>query len=236
MAEQVNKSPRFSPLVQFEKHGKLSVAGRDHDIRAAIDRDEGLMIQRTIETLKPRIYLEVGLAFGISALYAQEALQQIGQDFTHIVIDPYQGEDWQNIGIKMLDEFAAKGSVRLIEQFSELALADLLRENIVIDVAFIDGMHTFDHALVDFFFINKMLRVGGVVIFDDAHWPSVGKLVRHVTTYPCYKQIDSSGEKSLARKIASTIKRMSLTGVIPRAVAFQKVAEDQRDYMWHSWF
>jgi len=40
-----------------------------------------------------------------------------------------------------------------------------------IDFAFIDGAHTFDHVLVDFFYIDRMLNVGGIVAFDDVGFP-----------------------------------------------------------------
>ena len=47
-----------------------------------------------------------------------------------------------------------------------------------IDFAFIDGAHTFDHALVDFFYIDRMLNVGGIVAFDDLGFPCIEKVCR----------------------------------------------------------
>ena len=34
--------------------------------------------------------------------------------------------------------------------------------------------------MVDFFYIDKMLRVGGVVVFDDLYYPSIGKVCRYI--------------------------------------------------------
>jgi predicted O-methyltransferase YrrM len=42
------------------------------------------------------------------------------------------------------------------------------------DFAFVDGMHTFDYVFTDFFYIDKMLPVGGVIVFDDVYYPSTG--------------------------------------------------------------
>jgi Methyltransferase domain len=54
----------------------------------------------------------------------------------------------------------------------------LLEEGIKPDFAFVDGMHTFDYAFTDFFFLDKMLKPGGVIIFDDLGYPSIRKLCR----------------------------------------------------------
>ena len=70
--------------------------------------------------------------------------------------------------------------VRLMEEPSYRALPALERSRQRIDFAFIDGWHTFDFTLLDFFFIDRILKVGGVVAFDDADWPAVRKVCRFV--------------------------------------------------------
>jgi hypothetical protein len=42
-----------------------------------------------------------------------------------------------------------------------------------IQFAFIDGWHTFHHTLVDFFFVDRMLNVGEIVIIDDVGYSSL---------------------------------------------------------------
>ena len=37
-----------------------------------------------------------------------------------------------------------------------------------IDFAFIDGWHTFDYAMIDFFYVDLLLKPGGVLVIDDA--------------------------------------------------------------------
>jgi hypothetical protein len=41
--------------------------------------------------------------------------------------------------------------------------------------------------MIDFYFINRMLKVGGIVAFDDNGWAPVHKVVRHVASYPAYE-------------------------------------------------
>jgi len=68
------------------------------------------------------------------------------------------------------------GFVEFIEKPSQIALPALVAAGRRIDFAFIDGEHTFDHVLFDFFFIDQLLNVGGVVVFDDAAWPSIRRV------------------------------------------------------------
>jgi hypothetical protein len=65
--------------------------------------------------------------------------------------------------------------IELHEAPSFQVLPKLQADGLRIDFAFIDGCHTFDYAMVDFFYIDKMLRVGGVVVFDDEYYPGYSK-------------------------------------------------------------
>ena len=73
------------------------------------------------------------------------------------------------------------------EQRSELALPELVREQVSIQFALVDGWHTFDQVMVEFYFLNRMLDVGGVILFDDADRRSVNRAIRHALTYPAYR-------------------------------------------------
>jgi predicted O-methyltransferase YrrM len=214
------------------EQGHIELDGRTYRVHSSIDLEEGTLIQGIIRQVKPTAYLEVGLAYGISALYAEAALRSNGPDYRHYIIDPLQA-DWDNVGLKVLEKEGFANNIEFLGKQSELALPELLAKGIVLDVAFIDGWHTFDHALIDFFYINKMLRVGGVVIFDDANWPAVGGVIRHAETYPCYQRIGATRGKPWYRKIASALRRRTLSDFMPAAVALQKVATDERRWDWY---
>jgi len=49
----------------------------------------------------------------------------------------------------------------LVEDFDYYALPRLLANGCRADFAYIDGWHTFDHAMLDFWFIDKMMNIGG---------------------------------------------------------------------------
>ena len=103
------------------------------------------------------------------------------------MIDPQQhGPSWRGIGLANVLRAGYGHFTRLIEEPSYRALPELERSGQHIDFAFIDGWHTFDFGLVDFFYIDRMLNVGGVVAFDDANWPAIRKLCRFVNTNLSY--------------------------------------------------
>jgi hypothetical protein len=198
--------------------------------------------------LDPTVTLEVGLAHGISALFICDALN-VRNGTQHIVIDPNQHRDsWDGTGIANLRRAGYGDIVRLIEAPSYRALAELEGSGQRIDFAFIDGWHTFDFALVDFFFIDRMLNVGGVVAFDDADWPAIRKVCRFVKTCPAYSVLGVDGsdpERSLKRCISERLLRHGpfrkllrsevitpdgSIGLVGRCIAFQKKADDSRRF------
>jgi len=124
-------------------------------VHSSIDSSEGQFLQNLVRHLDPTVSLEVGLAYGISALFICDALN-VRNGTQHIVIDPNQhggpwGDSWDGIGIANLRRAGYADIVRLIEVPSYRALAELEGSGQRIDFAFIDGWHTFDFCLVDFF-------------------------------------------------------------------------------------
>lgn len=82
-------------------------------------------------------------------------------------------------------------------------------------MAFIDGKHTADQALLDFYFLDRMIEPGGIVVFDDVHFPSVNKVVRYVSTYPNYQLIGTSGQRGAKRRLTNTVKQCAAVAVWP---------------------
>ena len=71
-------------------------------------------------------------------------------------------------------------SVRFVAESSHLALPDL--DVGPLDVALIDGAHSFPFAILDWVHIAPRLRVGGALLVDDAYQPAVNVLVRYLRT------------------------------------------------------
>lgn len=57
----------------------------------------------------------------------------------------------------------------------------------VLDVAFIDGAHSFPYPAVDWYYVTRMLKVGGQLVFDDVPVPAVAPLFRHMSLEPNWR-------------------------------------------------
>ena len=159
-------------------------------LTSGVSQREGLFLQSLVRERRPTVSLEVGLAFGISALFLCEELQKVGAQ-RHIVIDAFQSSEFRNVGLENLRRAGFSELVEFHEGPSHLELPRLLARGEEIDFAFIDGSHAFDCAFLDFFYVDRLLRVGGVVAFDDANWPGVRKVIRYILTNRTYSPLAS---------------------------------------------
>ena len=86
------------------------------------------------------------------------------------------------------------------EDFDFKVLPRLLESGKKIDFAYIDGWHTFDYTLLDWWYIDKMLHPGGIAAFNDCAWPAVDKAIRFVITHRKYTEIDVGTPRQSGRK------------------------------------
>jgi predicted O-methyltransferase YrrM len=122
---------------------------------------------------RAQVVIEIGLAYGASALAIAEALVTNGaSDDCHLIIDPFQ-DQFNDAGWDLLMSAGLLDLCSLKRERSQLALARLAAESFVADAAFVDGSHIFHNVFVDLFFLDELVRPGGLVILDDCNWPSV---------------------------------------------------------------
>lgn len=198
----------------------------------------GTLLYELVREVKPVKTLEVGMAYGLSSLFICQALADNGGGH-HTAIDPYQQEIYQSIGLFNLERSNFKDMLRFLQASSQNVLPQLVLQEECFDFAFIDGSHLFDHAFVDFFYIDKMIKVGGCVVIDDIWMPSVRKvasfilknkpyaLVRPNTTLktPVSLQATRVGRRIMQNPFGRdwTLK------LLPKSVAvFKKVGIDER--------
>jgi len=199
--------------------------GLEIKVKSNIPQDEGLFLQKLILEFKPKVTLEVGLAYGISSLYICEALMQIGSE-RHVVIDPCQNEAWNGIGLHNLKMAGYEKLIDFREMSSHLALPQLEVEGLKVDFAFIDGWHTFDYALIDFFFIDRLLSVGGVVAFDDTlYYASIRILCRYIVTNRAYSVINKSNEAPLRKSKTQMLLKVPLVSKYLKRIAKPEIIE-----------
>jgi len=240
-------------LEQLTKSGvMMTPEGVPRQINSHISMQEGLFLQDIINEIHPKTSLEIGVAYGTSSMYICEAMKGLGGK-KHISVDPgpvyiEDGHtlDRCGLGLLNLERCGYREFVEFHEARSEFVLPDLVKKGEEIEFAFIDGWHTFDHCLVDFFYINKLLKVGGVVVFHDVRLPGIGKLLRYISRYPAYRLYKTPKRP----KGHFTTKRKGIEKAIsyflflfrsrlpykPTSVAFKKIEDDKRDWNWYEPF
>jgi len=238
-------------------HEVKDATGNRHALHSEVSDAEGEAIRKVIRENGFMRTIEVGCAYGISTLHICEAICNQAHP-THYAIDPYQAEEWKNIGVQNVMR-AGYDFFQLIEEPSETALPVLMKsgeENF--DFALIDGFHTLDHTLLDFFYLNRLVRVGGIIAIDDLHMPSVNKAVRYVLNYPAYevvrrKELPNRGQ-TLTRQLANVVSAAipdalvgkvfdpsfvysdADLGIHTSMVFLKKTGPDTRKYNWYAPF
>lgn len=150
----------------------------------------GEALRRLVIERHPQLVIEIGMAYGVSTLYILAGLQQNGVGRL-ISIDPYIG--WPTGRLVALHQIARAGVSHLHEhrhEFSYKALPELLAAGVKPDLVYIDGNHNFDYAFTDFFFADKLIPVGGVIAFNDSGWRPVFKVIRFLSKFRKYRELD----------------------------------------------
>jgi hypothetical protein len=77
--------------------------------------------------------------------------------------------------------------VNFVEGLSDDVLPSLLGRDRSLDVAFIDGAHSFPFPEVDWHYITRSLKIGGKLLMDDIPIPAVAPLFRHMALEPNWR-------------------------------------------------
>ena len=137
---------------------------------------------------KPDMVVETGMGQGVSTLSILCALQQTGGRM--ISIDPYpRWTRGREAALNAVQRAGYADRHRLIEEPSEIALPRLVSEGLRIQFAYVDGNHDVEHAFLDFFYMDRLLREGGVMGFNNAGWRPVFQVIRHLKRTRPYKEL-----------------------------------------------
>ena len=126
-----------------------------------------------------RTVIEIGLAYGASALAIAEALVANGSSQErHVIIDAYQNR-FHGSGRSAIVQAGITSLCLLFEERSQIVLPRLVKEGFLADAAFVDGSHIFHNVFVDLFYLRELVRPGGLIVLDDCSYPSVATAVRY---------------------------------------------------------
>lgn len=175
----------------YKENKVLSSKGELVDFHSGINEPEALMLIKAINDKKPERTIEIGLAMGASAICFTDAASKINPGSMHYAIDPNQFTDYGGVGVRMIADAGLANNFKLIEGKTHEVFHYFLENKIRVDMAFIDGWHTFDYTFVDFFFIDKILNDGGILAFHDMYGLSKQKVLRFIKTHRDYEVLDN---------------------------------------------
>lgn len=187
---------------------------REISFTCSIHREAGRWLYDLIVQRKPERILEVGLAWGGSAIHLSAGQRDNGRGL-HIAADPLQNIVWSGIGVSEirrlgLDQRAdGHGGFKLVERRSDELMAELVARGDRFQFILIDGDHSFHAVFVDLHFAERLLDVGGLLIFDDARDPPTSRVLSYI-----------AANMANLKPVPHSFRRFA---------AFEKVGEDQRD-------
>jgi predicted O-methyltransferase YrrM len=147
--------------------------------RVSVPAADGDVLRDLLLAEDPGTVIEIGLAYGSSALAIAEALVAAGSgEARHVIVDAYQ-QHFHGSGWAAIAGAGLAGLCSLVEERSQIALPRLLGDGFVADAAFVDGSHIFHNVFVDLFYLRELVRPGGLVILDDCDYPSVATAARY---------------------------------------------------------
>ena len=147
-----------------------AVAGIPH-----LTESQGQQLYDFVRSAKPAAVLELGFAHGVSACYIAAALAANGAGQL-TTIDLESARERRPDISSMLDRTGLGDRVRPVytsvsytwELMRMLELTD--QDDRPFDFVFIDGAHTWDTDGFAFFLVDRLLAVGGSILFDDLDW------------------------------------------------------------------
>lgn len=230
---------------------KSYVNSRDEVIRINSETSRGQcgFLQQLIRQHNFKESLEIGFAYGLSTVAIVEEIAQ--RNGRHTVIDKFEMEDWGGNGLDLVRKAGYADKLLFIDKYCYQALPELMLAGREFDFAYIDSTKQFDWLMVDFFYIDKMLKINGMIVFDDVTFPGIRRLLRYISRFPSYKvyaQFPGNSPVSRLRRWAHGLKALPqasrllrpeiLTsdyelGLNANCIALQKIEEDKRLWNWH---
>ncbi len=183
-----------------------------------------LTIRNIILDKKPRKTLEVGLAYGGSAVTMLRSLSDVHPDteFAHSAIDPGQ-ESFDFAGLEIVGRIGLEQKFHFYGGSSDLILPKLTEEGKRYDIIYIDGYHIFENVFIDMFYSIKILEIGGILLFDDCADKHVKKVIRFINRNLSGFMQEFSLDKYQPAK--SLIKKMANKMGYRQICAFKKTAD-----------
>ena len=144
-----------------------------YKLHSQINIYEGIFISEIIQSyikssMKNINVLEIGCAYGTSAIFILNMLNRYNKKTNYHVIDPNQDIQWNNVGLYNIARVKKKHiNIRWLKGNSDIVMKYLTKFRMKYDIIFIDGGHSYNTVMTDCFYADKLLKKNGIVIHDD---------------------------------------------------------------------
>lgn len=225
-------------------------------IHSNTSEKQGLFLQEVFDLVKPVKSLEVGLAYGISALFILEKHKEYNSaPRSHIIIEPFS---WGGVAEHNIQKEGLSELAEIKYEKSHDVLPKLYYDNCHIQFAYVDTTKLFDVVFQDFYFIDKILDINGVIVLDDCGggWPGVQRVARFINSLPHYRILKTHNKTktTLKKQIAESFIKIIIK-LLPfkkrfyptisfktdselklnySCIAFRKISEDKRNWNFDS--
>ncbi len=152
------------------------------------------IIYQCIRQLQPVKAVECGFEHGTSTVTILQAMEDNGKGEL-ITIDPLQLSEYKGVGLANVQACKLTHRFKFMEAPDQYALPQLFLSGHIFDFAFIDSNHMFDQTIVELFFLDKMLNVGGLILLDDYPLSSVKSACNFFETNMPYKVIETGSKR-----------------------------------------
>jgi hypothetical protein len=128
-----------------------------------------------VRYLRPDVIVELGSHYGCSLFSFAQAIKDANLQTILYAVDTWKGDEHAGfygeevieLVIKTCEKFFRNINIRLLRKTFDEALQDF--EDNSVDVIHIDGLHTYEAVIHDFYTWLPKLRNDGIVLFHDIH-------------------------------------------------------------------
>lgn len=165
-----------------------------HTQDTSVSLAEANAIARCVAGFKLERTLEIGLAHAGSSAAIIAAKRHAGFQTKHVALDPYQRSHSESRGLEVLQALGYADDLDYREEFSERYLPASTE---VFDFILVDGGHGLGQAMVDAFFSDRLLRIGGFMAVDDIYLKTTAQSLRYLIDECGYRVINGAPIKPL---------------------------------------
>lgn len=171
--DSLKSKPAFQLLEEVKRTGIVyDMEGNPSPFEDQIDHESYLSLYQIIRSIKPGMSLELGFAHACSTLYMLQSLADNGAGML-ISVDSLGLTHYKGCGLKNVERSGLQNFHKYINGASQIVLPQLLVQQFKCDFVFIDTSHQFDQTIMECYYCDKLLKVGGIMAFHDYRLLSV---------------------------------------------------------------